>query len=54
MAAIKSLRQTVCTLKQQLTVFEQNLGMSRLRLASIASDDLQCRVSKLQALMACF
>ena len=58
MAENKSLRQTVCTLKQQLTVLEQNLEMSRFRLASIASDDQKVTFytgfPSYKALMACF
>ena len=58
MAENKLLRQIICTLKQQLTVLEQNLEMSRFRLASIASDDQKVILStgfpSYKALMACF
>ena len=58
MAENKLLRQTICTLKQQLTVLEQNLEVSRFRLASIASDDQKVTFytgfPSYKALMACF
>ena len=57
MAENKLLRQTICTLKQQLTVLEQNLEMSRFRLASIVSDDQKVTYTgfpSYKALMACF
>ena len=58
MAENKLLRQTIFTLKQQPTVLEQNLEISRFRLASIASDDQKVTFytgfPSYKALMACF
>ena len=52
------VHRVVSTLKQELTVLEQNLEMSRFRLASIASDDQNVTTytgfPSYKALVACF